>query len=107
MNPKCPFCNITMYRVQDIDYPKLPIYQCYECGFTVDDVLLHQKGLFNAWERLFYVAKPKGIIKPKLLPKWDSDGEVTESDREYLTYKLFTWVSQFGFNLIITFMGKH
>ncbi|HEX7257600.1 MAG TPA: hypothetical protein VF242_06030 [Nitrososphaeraceae archaeon] len=62
----CPFCNIKMYEVVNEDYPKLETYLCYECGFHADTILMEQKSLYEAYQRLYF--RFNDILKPKYLP---------------------------------------
>ncbi len=70
-----------MYVVYDSDFLNLDIFQCYECGFHVNAGIVEKKGIYSAWEKLFYVAKGKGLFKPKLLPKRPSD-ESLQGDKD-------------------------
>lgn len=54
-----------MYQVVDKDYPRLDTYLCYECGFYADSILIEQKGLYQAFQRLFYNSKNLELLKLK------------------------------------------
>jgi hypothetical protein len=48
-----------MYNVIDEDYPRLESYLCYECGFHTNTVMIQQKGLYQAYQKLFIHTKEK------------------------------------------------
>lgn len=55
----CPFCNIRMYNVIDEYYPSLETYLCYDCGFHTNTIIIEQKGLYQAYQKLFIHTKKK------------------------------------------------
>ena len=54
-----------MYQVINEDYPRLETYLCFECGFHADKILIKQKGLYQAFQRLFHNSKNQELLKLK------------------------------------------
>jgi len=54
-----------MYEVINNDYPRLETYLCFECGFHADTILIRQKRLYQAFQKLFHRTKNKELLKLK------------------------------------------
>jgi hypothetical protein len=77
-----------MYEVINENYPKLETYQCYECGFHADTILMQQRGLYQSYQSLFMHSKEKGLVKLKLLPKRPTDESLQPNEDNHSRRRL-------------------
>jgi hypothetical protein len=88
MVTRCPFCDIQMYEIVNEDYPNLETYLCYECGFHADTFLMKERGLYQAYQKLYIHAID--VLKPKKLPSRKLSDESRQRDDNETTDDKYT-----------------
>lgn len=71
-----------MYQVVDKNYPRLDTYLCYECGFHADTILIEQRGLYQAFQRLFHNSQNQELLK---LKNYQLSDEKLQGDNKHKT----------------------
>lgn len=61
-----------MRHVKDINYPTLETFLCYSCGYSIDDCLIENVELLEAYERLYH--RFQNVLKPKDLARYQPTG---------------------------------